>query len=203
MEGIVNWLRETHQKNWILFTVVLGIVNAIWLRCLTGHWFCFNIEKNHAGFLALEILLTSLAVTRILVAMDIIYLLQIAPITGDLVILVDRRKRNIIRSFKAYPPDDYSLGVLEEHIFEALLTDSAAEKYEVFDYSLFGSLLHNNMLIDTDTITGEPYIQYYIQHYFFKHHEKTKKYYTAIYCICASLPLILPILQTISLYICT
>jgi hypothetical protein len=160
MEAIVNWLKETHQKNWVLFTVVLGIVNAIWLRCLTGHWFCFNIGENHAGFLALEIMLTSLAVTRILVAMDIIYLLQIAPITGDLIILVDRRKRMEI----TFLSKECEMSIIEEWLHEHASEVSNPETF----------ILRRLELVHNDSVDT---------HLLFHHykHRRYKKYYTATY----------------------
>jgi hypothetical protein len=110
MEAIVNWLKETHQKNWVLFCVVFGITNALFMRFAPTDWY-----KERTIFLMLEVLTISLSATRILVAMDIIYLLQIWPITGDLIILVDRRKKREIRYISQTNSTEIIESVLQRH----------------------------------------------------------------------------------------
>ena len=193
MEAIVNWLKETHQKNWVLFCVVLSVVNVLAFWHITDKWFVFSLKSNNIAydpfFLGLEILLTSLAVTRILVAMDIIYLLQIWPITGDLVILVDRRKR-VTRG--ALIQDKVTSDMIE-HV-DNLCTKHSLEQSVDFDKELIPLLQathHAGQLIFcmehkdcvTNTVQREYFVQFHISHYGLSQSQKYRTLYTTTYFV--------------------
>ena len=103
---IFNYFENNHQgKNWTLFLITLGLVHSAWFveffhRVSWWQWALqipkanFDIGTQNPYFIFLEILFIASSITRILIAIDIFYILANFCLVDDLLKIVWKKRRD-------------------------------------------------------------------------------------------------------------
>ena len=185
MDELVKLIyKNTAGKNWILFCVVLGIVNTGVFYLVNGKPWCFSTKGHDPFFLGMEILLTALAVTRILVAVDITYLLQVWPITGDLAIFFNARTRDTHARLQLRKVKHHQIFLVQNLATEITLGNNKDVNIEIrrihselyyahLNGHLFDVVLRKNVF--TDEHMPIYFVQTHIWHHYYK--DKNDKLY--------------------------
>lgn len=89
-------IKKTELKNWTLFLFIFAICYAKGLQIITGHWFHIPDAKdnfNNTTLFLLEVFLSSLTITRFLVAIKFLEAVNRTPIIADFInwVVVDRK----------------------------------------------------------------------------------------------------------------
>ncbi len=93
MEKLIDYFKVNHEgKNWTLFLITLGLVHSAW-------WFnTFDFIKEFGTqnpyFIFLEILFIASSITRILIAIDIFYIIETCPGISDCITLLWKKRRD-------------------------------------------------------------------------------------------------------------
>ena len=103
---IFNYFENNHKgKNWTLFLIILGVVHSVWFveffhRVSWWQWALqipkanFDIGTQNPYFIFLEILFIASSITRILIAIDIFYILANFCLVDDLLKIVWKKRRD-------------------------------------------------------------------------------------------------------------
>ncbi len=89
-------IKKTELKNWTLFLFIFAICYAKGLQIITGHWFHIpdaDGKFNQTTLFLLDVFLSSITITRILVAIKFLEAINRTPIIADIInwVVVDRR----------------------------------------------------------------------------------------------------------------
>ncbi len=157
MDKLFDWLiGKTDRKHWLIFSVVLSVITIYFIDKIhedlwSWHlfWYIipyFNFNPTHLlfedgknlTFLVSEILLTSMALTRVLIAFDILHIIQRTPIVADVINLVIRERRERLNALVAwyqvpvgYPIDDYWNSLCYDGIWDS---QEFLHEYIIDDY---------------------------------------------------------------------
>ena len=89
-------IEKTELKNWTLFLFIFAISFTVGLQIITGHWFHIPDAKdkfNNTTLFLLEVFLSSLTITRLLVAIKFLEAVNRTPIIADFInwVVVERK----------------------------------------------------------------------------------------------------------------
>jgi hypothetical protein len=99
-------IEKTELKNWTLFLFIFAISFTKGLQIITGHWFHIpdaDDKFNNTTLFLLEVFLSSLTITRFLVAIKFLEALSRTPIIADIInfVVVERRKVIVYYNYSA------------------------------------------------------------------------------------------------------
>ena len=93
-------IEKTELKNWTLFLFIFAISFTVGLRLIAKAWFHLPDEKfNQTTLFLLEVFLSSLTITRFLVAIKFLEAVNRTPIIADIINWVVVERRLLILSF--------------------------------------------------------------------------------------------------------
>jgi hypothetical protein len=138
-------IKKTELKNWTLFLFIFAISFTIGLRLLTKEWFHLPDEKfNQTTLFLLEVFLSSLTITRFLVAIKFLEAINRTPIIADIInwVVVERVK---VRGHYAFLIEEVITGNVEGEEIDYWLQykDGINEKEACL-------LIHYNIIVEGD-----------------------------------------------------
>ncbi len=86
-------IAKTELKNWTLFLFIFAICYIFWLHSIEGEWLAVpKTEYHNTTLFLLEVFLSSLTITRILVAIKFLEAINRTPIIADFInwVVVER-----------------------------------------------------------------------------------------------------------------
>jgi len=144
-------IEQTALKNWTLFLFIFAICYAVGLRLIAKAWFHLPDEKfNQTTLFLLEVFLSSLTITRILVAIKFLEAINRTPIIADFInwIVVDRRE--VVANYKGFVKKEMITGICK--VVGGHTVWRMEYNYGIIEKEVWG-LIHNNIIVDD----GFPY----------------------------------------------
>jgi|GEM_PF-4592039 len=137
-------IEKTELKNWTLFLFIFAISFTIGLRLITGHWFHIPDAKdkfNQTTLFLLEVFLSSLTITRILVAIKFLEAINRTPIIADFINWVVVERRSVRQTHEGLAMTGEQIGF---NIYWWLEYQGGISMREAWQ------LIHNNIIVKGD-----------------------------------------------------
>ena len=139
-------IEKTELKNWTLFLFIFAICYAVGLRLIAKAWFHLPDEKfNNTTLFLLEVFLSSLTITRFLVAIKFLEAINRTPIIADFINWVVMEKRGIARVYKRF--------INNETIAGKLYIETWRSRYQVLLNDMYEAwhLIHFDMVVEDES----------------------------------------------------
>ena len=96
-------IKKTELKNWTLFLFIFAICYIFWLHSIEGKWFAVpKTEYPNTTLFLLEVFLSSLTITRILVAIKFLEAINRTPIIADIINWVVVERKSLIVYYELF-----------------------------------------------------------------------------------------------------
>ena len=139
-------IEKTELKNWTLFLFIFAISFTVGLRLIAKAW--FHLPKNdfnQTTLFLLEVFLSSLTITRILVAIKFLEAINRTPILAEIINWIVVEKRGIARVYKSF--------INNETIAGKLYIETWRSRYQVLLNDMYEAwhLIHFDMVVEDES----------------------------------------------------